>query len=132
MSAPLFAPNSAHWPVPMAVHRLEGAQAVNEVLARIFSVMRATDVAQHPERAGSFYASADDLLQRVDVPEFHTLVKFIAQSLQATANQANAEVWPSVPAGGLICPPNRAPAHEHAARHQQRRGRVQRAQHRPQ
>ena len=46
------APNSAHWPVPMAVHRLQGAAAVNEVLARIFSVMRATDVAQHPERSG--------------------------------------------------------------------------------
>lgn len=95
LNAPNIAPNSAHWPVPMAVHRLQGAAPVNEVLARIFSVMRATDVAQHPERAGSFYASADDLLQRVDVPEFHTLVKFIAQSLQATAKQANAGVWPS-------------------------------------
>jgi uncharacterized protein (TIGR02466 family) len=52
-------------------------------------------VALHPERAGAFYASEDDLLNRVDVPEFRALVQFIVQSLQDTAQRANAQVWPS-------------------------------------
>ena len=82
----------AHWPVPMAVHRFAQAEAVNSVLARVFTAMRATDPAH---TGGSFYASADDLLGRVDLPEFSALVQFIAQSLQTTVKQANAGVWPS-------------------------------------
>lgn len=31
----------------------------------------------------------------MDLPEFHALLKFIAASLQATAQQANAGVWPA-------------------------------------
>jgi uncharacterized protein (TIGR02466 family) len=51
-------------------------------------------VALHPERAGAFYASEDDLLKRVDVPEFRALVQFIVQSLQDTAQRPSAQVWP--------------------------------------
>lgn len=80
-----------HWPVPLAVHRFERAAEVNEVLARVFLAMRATDP-QAP--AGRFYASADDLLRRIDLPEFQALLQFIAASLQTTAQQANAGVWP--------------------------------------
>lgn len=80
-----------HWPVPLAVHRFEQAAEVNPVLARVFKAMRATD---HQAAAGSFYASADDLLQRVDLPEFQSLLKFIANALQTTAQQANVGVWP--------------------------------------
>lgn len=81
-----------HWPVPLAVHRFAGASEVNPVLARVFGAMRATDAAAP---GGNFYASADDLLRRVDLPEFHALLEFIAASLQATAQQANAGVWPA-------------------------------------
>lgn len=81
-----------HWPVPMGVHRFDRAAEVNPVLARVFAALRATDPAALP---GSFYASADDLLQRVDLPEFSALLQFIAASLQTTAQQANAGVWPS-------------------------------------
>ncbi len=81
-----------HWPVPLAVHRFERAAEVNEVLARVFLAMRATDP-QAP--ASRFYASADDLLRRIDLPEFQALLQFIAASLQATAQQANAGVWPA-------------------------------------
>jgi uncharacterized protein (TIGR02466 family) len=81
-----------HWPVPLAVHRFERAAEINEVLARVFLAMRATDP-QAP--AGRFYASADDLLRRIDLPEFQALLQFIAASIQATAQQANAGVWPS-------------------------------------
>lgn len=81
-----------HWPVPMAVHRFERAQEINPVLTRVFKALRATDAAA---AQGSFYASADDLLQRVDLPEFSALLQFIAASLQTTAKQANAGVWPA-------------------------------------
>jgi uncharacterized protein (DUF885 family) len=79
------------WPVPMGVHRFARAAEVNPILARVFNVMRVTDPAA---QAGAFYASADDLLKRVDVPEFSELLQFIAASLQATAQHANIGVWP--------------------------------------
>ena len=85
---------TGQWPVPMGRHRFSGAADINPVLSRVFASMRATDVALHPERAGAFYASEDDLLNRVDVPEFRALVQFIVQSLQDTAQRANAQVWP--------------------------------------
>lgn len=81
-----------YWPVPMAVHRFDRAAEVNPVLARVFAALRATDPSAQP---GSLYASADDLLQRVDLPEFSALLQFIAASLQTTAQQANAGVWPA-------------------------------------
>ena len=81
-----------HWPVPLAVHTFEQAADVNAVLARVFAIMRATDA--NAPIGSSFYASADDLLQRVDLPEFRLLIEFIAQALQTTAKQANAGVWP--------------------------------------
>jgi uncharacterized protein (TIGR02466 family) len=81
-----------HWPVPMALHRFEDAAEVNPVLARVFGAMRATDDAL---ASGAFYASADDLLRRVDLPEFRALMTFIAASLQTTAQQTNAGMWPS-------------------------------------
>jgi uncharacterized protein (TIGR02466 family) len=92
-AAPSTAPGALqqHWPVPLAMHRFERGREVNEVLARVFSAMRATD----PQASdSSFYASADDLPRRIDLPEFHALLQFIAASLQATAQQANAGVWP--------------------------------------
>ena len=81
-----------HWPVPMARHRFAQAGEVNPVLARVFSAMRATDPLQAP--GSRFYASRDDLLPRVDLPEFTALIGFIAQALQSTIKEANAGVWP--------------------------------------
>jgi uncharacterized protein (TIGR02466 family) len=77
----------------MAVHHFSRAAEVNPVLARVFTALRATDP-QAP--TGSFYASADNLLQRVDLPEFSELLRFIAASLQTTVRQANAGVWPEL------------------------------------
>lgn len=79
------------WPVPLAVHRFERAAEVNAVLARVFKAMRAADASA---AGGSFYASTDDLLRRVDLPEFDALVRFIVASIQTTAQQANAGLWP--------------------------------------
>ncbi len=86
------------WPVTIAVHRFAQGAEVNAVLARVFATMRATDANFNgATEAGSnhFYASADDLIQRIDLPEFHDLIEFIATALQTTAKQANAGVWPS-------------------------------------
>jgi hypothetical protein len=80
-----------HWPVPIGVHRFARAAEVNPILARVFNVMRVTDPMA---KEGAFYASADDLLKRVDLPEFSALVQFIAAAVQSTAQQANAGVWP--------------------------------------
>lgn len=91
VSAGLPGELQAHWPVPLAVHRFERAAEVNVVLARVFKAMRATDAAAP---SGHFYASPDDLLRRIDLPEFHALIEFIAKSVQITAQQANAGLWP--------------------------------------
>jgi uncharacterized protein (TIGR02466 family) len=80
-----------HWAVPLAVHRFGRAGEVNPVLARAFTAMRAADSAAP---AGGFYASSDDLLRRIDLIEFRLLLEFLAAALQATAEQANAGVWP--------------------------------------
>ncbi|MEY3124546.1 MAG: hypothetical protein RLZZ573_1066 [Pseudomonadota bacterium] len=84
-------PVQRHWPVPIGVHRFARAAEVNPILARVFNVMRVTDPMA---KEGAFYASADDLLKRVDLPEFSALVQFIAAAVQSTAQQANAGVWP--------------------------------------
>ena len=80
-----------YWAVPMGVHRFSRAAEVNPVLTRIFKVLRLTDPAAQD---GAFYASADDLIKRVDIPEFKDLLQFIATSIQTTAQLANMGVWP--------------------------------------
>ena len=82
-----------HWPVPMASHQFARANEINPLLARVFQALRATDPKQ--DAGAAFYASADDLLARVDLPEFAELLQFFAAALQTTAQQANAGVWPA-------------------------------------
>jgi len=76
----------------MAVHHFAQAQAINPVLANAFRAIRAADPRA---TTGALYASPDDLLRQVDLPEFSTLIKFIVASLNATAQQANAAAWPA-------------------------------------
>lgn len=76
----------------MGQHQFARAGEVNPVLARVFKLMRLADAEAGD---GAFYASTDDLLGRVDIPEMRELVQFIAASVQATAQQANAGVWPA-------------------------------------
>jgi len=71
------------WPVPLARRRWADADAANPVLARVFQAMRATA----PNAGGAFYASEDDLLNRVDLPEFTALVQFFAGALQSAVQQ---------------------------------------------
>jgi uncharacterized protein (TIGR02466 family) len=85
-----------HWPVPLEMHQLEAHEDINPTLARVFQVMRATDLAQRSpeEPLSAFYASSDQLLERVKLPEFQSLVNFIANALQKTIMTANSGVWP--------------------------------------
>lgn len=66
------------WPTPIGIHRYAQADSVNGLLVRVFQSMRATDPNARPGAA--FYASRDDLLQRIRLPEWEGLVRFIVDS----------------------------------------------------
>lgn len=85
-----------YWPVPLEIHQHEAPQDINPTLARAFQAMRATDLAQSApgQPLAAFYASNDQLLERVKLPEFQSLISFIAQALQKTIMTANSGVWP--------------------------------------
>lgn len=81
----------ALWPVPLDAQRCPEADHINPVLIRALMAMRAVE----PERgSANFYASADDLISRMRLPEFDVLLKFIAGAVQNLAKQSNAQVWP--------------------------------------
>lgn len=85
------------WSTPLGVHRFAQADDVNPLLVRVFQSMRATD----PEaKAGAaFYASRDDLLQRVRLSEWEQLVRFIVDGIRQTVVLANQATWPEAKPG---------------------------------
>ena len=82
----------ALWATPMGVHQCTQAADINPLLVRVFRAMRATDPTADP--SASFYASQDDLLRRVSLPEWKTLIQFIVDSVRKTVVQANQGIWP--------------------------------------
>jgi len=81
----------ALWPIPIDVRRFTEADNINPVLTRALTAIRAME----PERGSTnFYASADDLISRIRLPEFELLLKFIAGAVQNLAKQSNAQAWP--------------------------------------
>lgn len=91
------APLLQHWATPVGVHHLARAQELNPLLVRVFQSMRATDPQSDPDAA--FYASRDDLLQRIRLPEWETLVRFIVDGLRQTVVLANQDAWPEATPG---------------------------------
>ena len=85
------------WATPLGLHRFAQAHEVNPLLVRVFRSLRATDPGADPQAA--FYASADDLLQRVRLPEWNALVRFIVDSLRQTVALANQGAWPEATPG---------------------------------
>lgn len=81
------------WPSLIGVHQYDEADAINPLFQRIFIAMRATD----PDHSGNetFYASRDDLLHRVKIPEWNSFLEFSASAVRDTAKKANQGVWPS-------------------------------------
>jgi len=81
------------WPSLIGVHQYDEADAINPLFHRIFIAMRATD----PDYSGNetFYASRDDLLHRVKIPEWNNFLEFSASAVRDTAKKANQGVWPN-------------------------------------
>jgi hypothetical protein len=82
----------ALWPTPIGVHRLPAADELNPLLVRIFGVLRAQQEGAEPR---PFFASSDDLLKRIRLPEWQAFVRFAVESLRDTVTQANRAVWPA-------------------------------------
>jgi len=88
---------TSYWPVPIATHLCPDAANINPTLARVFRAMRATEALNNPDSQAvtqGFYASNDQLLKRVDLPEFKQLIQFFAHSLQQTVSAVNKDTWP--------------------------------------
>lgn len=85
------------WATPLGVHRFAQAADVNPLLVRVFRTMRATDERADPEAA--FYASGDDLLQRIRLPEWERLVRFLVDGIRQTVVLANVGAWPEATPG---------------------------------
>jgi len=82
----------ALWPTPIGVHRLPGAEDLNPLLVRVFGALRAQ---QQGGDARPFFASGDDLLQRIRLPEWQVFVRFVVEALRDTVTQANRAAWPA-------------------------------------
>ncbi|MCU0774874.1 MAG: 2OG-Fe(II) oxygenase family protein [Ideonella sp.] len=91
----------ALWPTPLGVHRWPDADAVNPLLVRVFGALRATQAAarasagQAADASLPFFASDDDLLQRIQLPEWQALVRWLVGCLRDTVKEANRHAWPS-------------------------------------
>jgi uncharacterized protein (TIGR02466 family) len=85
------------WSTPLGLYRYAQANEINSLLVRVFQSMRATDPAAN--RQAAFYASRDDLLQRIRLPEWEALVRFIVDSVRQTVVLANQGAWPEATPG---------------------------------
>lgn len=82
------------WPTPIGVHRYAEAKAFNSLCVRLFNALRATQSHARGELPGAaFFASDDDLLRRVQLPEWQAFVRFLVESLRDTVGRANQHAW---------------------------------------
>ena len=86
----------ALWPTPLGVHHFDQAELLNPLLVRVLGALRATQAHARGEApGGAFFASDDDLLHRVQLPEWQVFVRFLVESLRDTVAQANCSAWPA-------------------------------------
>jgi len=81
------------WPTPIGLHRYADAANLNPRLVGAFAKGRAAQQQQRGEEPGLFFASDDDLLHRVKLPEWQDFVGFVVSSLGETAKLANRDAW---------------------------------------
>ena len=82
------------WPTPIGIHRYPAAAEVNPLLISAFAQGRAAQERQRGvEPGGPFFASDDDLLNRVKIPEWQDFVGFIVASIGDTVQHANQDAW---------------------------------------
>ena len=80
------------WPTHIGIHHYEMAPNVNPLFRKIFHTMRVTD--DYNSQNNPFYASRDDLLNRVKLNEWTDFVNFAVAAIRDSANLANVGVWP--------------------------------------
>ena len=83
------------WKTSIGVHMFDQAEKINPLFDRIFKTMRATDVERPSGEKPGFYASQDDLLNRVKLSEWNDFLQFVVASLRDKACVANQGVWPA-------------------------------------
>ncbi|MGH9127390.1 MAG: putative 2OG-Fe(II) oxygenase [Acidimicrobiales bacterium] len=82
------------WPTPFGVHRLVGAPSFNRGLIRALDAERTAQLERRGAKPGAFFASDDDLLQRLEgFRDWQSFVRFVVTSLLATVREANREAW---------------------------------------
>jgi hypothetical protein len=81
------------WPTPIGLHRYAAAAEVNPLLVNVFGEGRAALLRQRGEAPGPFFASDDDLLNRVKLGEWQDFVRFVVSSLGETVKAANQDAW---------------------------------------
>ncbi|MDO9460312.1 MAG: putative 2OG-Fe(II) oxygenase, partial [Alphaproteobacteria bacterium] len=77
------------------LHQHGDAGALNPLLVRVLGVLRATQSHARGAAPGAFFASDDDLLKRVQLPEWQGFVRFVVESLRDTVSAANRGAWPA-------------------------------------
>lgn len=85
----------ALWPTPLGIHRFAEAGEVNPLIARVLGALRVSQEADRDQARQAFFASDDDLLRRVKLPEWDRLIRFVVESLRDTAKFANEGSWPA-------------------------------------
>ena len=85
----------ALWPTPLGVHRHPDPAPLNALLVRVFGALREMQRARDDTPVASFFASDDDLVSRIRLPEWQGFLRFLVESLRDTAKAANAGFWPA-------------------------------------
>lgn len=82
------------WPTPIGIYRYADAAVVNPKLIEEFASIREDQEHQRGvQPGGPFFASDDDLLQRVKLNGWNGLVQFVVNGIAQTVEQANADAW---------------------------------------
>lgn len=82
------------WPTPIGLHRYGAAAKLNPTLVDVFAKLRVEQQRKRGEKPGPFFASDDDLTERMNVVEgWPDFIRFIVDSLGETVKKANGEVW---------------------------------------
>jgi hypothetical protein len=81
------------WPTPIGLHRYSDAATLNPKLVEVLARGREAQQRQRGEEPRAFFASDDDLLNRIKLPEWQDFVRFLVSSLGETVKLANREAW---------------------------------------
>lgn len=81
------------WPTPIGLHHYADAATLNPLLVGAFAKGREVQERQRGEEPKPFFASDDDLLDRIKLDGWQDFVKFLVDSLGQTAKNANLQAW---------------------------------------